>query len=133
MLAMFGLGTGEILLIVLVILLLFGATRVPQLMGSLGKGIKEFKKGLSSEDDSRANKEAPQSDTQPSQQVPVKPEVLKSGLGKNVRLLPDGTLEIGGVEGAVMVEVDQNTLIARENSTVTKIPLAAVKRVVFLS
>ena len=133
MLAMFGLGTGEILLIVVAILLLFGATRVPQLMGSLGRGIKEFKKGLSTEDDVSQSREARSNVAESSAEPPVKPEALKSSLGKNVRLLPDGTLEVGGVEGAVMVEVDQNTLIAREDSTVTKIPLAAVKRVVFLS
>lgn len=37
-------GPWQIILIVVVILLLFGARRIPELMGSLGKGIKEFKK-----------------------------------------------------------------------------------------
>lgn len=41
---MFGLGTSELLLILLVILLLFGAKRLPELARSLGKGIQEFKK-----------------------------------------------------------------------------------------
>ncbi len=44
---MFGnLGTGEIILIVLVILLLFGAKKIPDLARGLGKGMSEFKKGL---------------------------------------------------------------------------------------
>ena len=43
---MFGLGWTEILLIVLVILLLFGAKRIPDLMRSLGKGVHELKKGM---------------------------------------------------------------------------------------
>ena len=44
---MFGnLGTGEIILIVLVILLLFGAKKIPELAQGLGKGMKEFKKSL---------------------------------------------------------------------------------------
>ncbi len=43
---MFGLGWTEILLIVLVILLLFGARRIPDVMRSLGKGLNEFKKGM---------------------------------------------------------------------------------------
>ncbi|MFZ2324262.1 MAG: twin-arginine translocase TatA/TatE family subunit [Ignavibacteriaceae bacterium] len=44
---MFGnLGTGEILIIVLVILLLFGAKKIPELAQGLGKGMKEFKKSL---------------------------------------------------------------------------------------
>ena len=37
------LGTGEMILIVLVILLLFGAKRIPDLARGLGKGIREFK------------------------------------------------------------------------------------------
>jgi sec-independent protein translocase protein TatA len=41
---MFGLGTTEIILILLVILVLFGAKKIPDMMQGLGKGIKEFKK-----------------------------------------------------------------------------------------
>ena len=44
---MFGLGWGEIVLIVLVILLLFGGKKIPELMKGLGKGVKSFKSGLS--------------------------------------------------------------------------------------
>jgi sec-independent protein translocase protein TatA len=44
---MFGnLGAGEIILIVLVILLLFGAKKIPELARGLGKGMNEFKRGL---------------------------------------------------------------------------------------
>ncbi len=44
---MFGnLGFSEIMLILLVILLLFGAKRIPEIAGSFGKGIKEFKKNM---------------------------------------------------------------------------------------
>ena len=43
----FGLGWGEIVLIVLVILLLFGGKKIPELMKGLGKGIKSFKEGMS--------------------------------------------------------------------------------------
>lgn len=49
-----GLGAGEIFLLVLVILLLFGAKRIPDLARGIGKGIKEFKdasKGNDSEKD----------------------------------------------------------------------------------
>ena len=41
-----GLGTGEILLIALIILLLFGARRIPELMKGMGKGVKSFKEGM---------------------------------------------------------------------------------------
>ena len=44
---MFGnLGAGEIILIVLVVLLLFGAKKIPELARSIGKGMSEFKKGV---------------------------------------------------------------------------------------
>jgi len=41
---MFGLGTSEIILILLVILLLFGAKRIPELARAIGKASFEFKK-----------------------------------------------------------------------------------------
>lgn len=41
---MFGLGTPEIILIALVILVLFGSRKIPEMMQGLGKGIREFKK-----------------------------------------------------------------------------------------
>ncbi|MGM9753376.1 MAG: twin-arginine translocase TatA/TatE family subunit [Candidatus Cryptobacteroides sp.] len=40
------LGTGEIIIIALVVLLLFGGKKIPELMRSLGKGVKSFKDGL---------------------------------------------------------------------------------------
>lgn len=44
---MFGnLGFPELLIIMVVILLLFGAKRIPEIAGSMGKGIKEFKKNI---------------------------------------------------------------------------------------
>jgi len=41
---MFGLGTSEIILIALVILVLFGSKKIPEMMQGLGRGIREFKK-----------------------------------------------------------------------------------------
>ncbi|MCB9989581.1 MAG: twin-arginine translocase TatA/TatE family subunit [Rhodospirillales bacterium] len=43
-------GIWQILLIVLVILLLFGAGKLPRIMGDLAKGVTAFKKGLKDED-----------------------------------------------------------------------------------
>jgi len=43
---MFGLGMGEIALIVVGIVVLFGASKLPQLGSGLGKAITNFKKGL---------------------------------------------------------------------------------------
>lgn len=45
-LLLLGLGTGEMIFIAFVILLLFGATRIPELMKSMGKGVKNFKEGM---------------------------------------------------------------------------------------
>jgi|DewCreStandDraft_4_1066084.scaffolds.fasta_scaffold00054_60 sec-independent protein translocase protein TatA len=44
-------GWSEILIIVLIVLILFGAKKIPELMRGLGSGIKEFKKASSIEDD----------------------------------------------------------------------------------
>lgn len=41
-----GIGTGEIILIALVILLIFGGKKIPELMRGLGKGIRSFKNGV---------------------------------------------------------------------------------------
>ncbi len=40
------LGTGEIIIIALVVLLLFGGKKIPELMKGLGKGVKSFKDGM---------------------------------------------------------------------------------------
>lgn len=43
---MFGLGFQEILIIALIILLLFGGRKIPELMRGLGKGVRSFKEGI---------------------------------------------------------------------------------------
>ena len=40
------LGTGEILIIALVVLLLFGGKKIPELMHGIGKGVRSFKTGM---------------------------------------------------------------------------------------
>ncbi|HEX8320886.1 twin-arginine translocase TatA/TatE family subunit [Longimicrobium sp.] len=47
----FGLGFGELVLIFGVLLLLFGAKRLPELAGGMGKGIRDFKRSLNGLDD----------------------------------------------------------------------------------
>ncbi|MFV0390938.1 MAG: twin-arginine translocase TatA/TatE family subunit [Paludibacteraceae bacterium] len=46
-----GLGAPEIILIALVLLLIFGGKKIPELMRGLGKGVTSFKKGLKDVDD----------------------------------------------------------------------------------
>ena len=41
---MFGIGTQELVIIFLIILLLFGASRIPEIAKAMGKGIRDFKK-----------------------------------------------------------------------------------------
>ena len=48
---MLGLGAPELLIVLAVVLLLFGSTRLPKLAKSLGQASKEFKKGVDGEDD----------------------------------------------------------------------------------
>ena len=45
-LLLFGLGMQEILVIALIVLLLFGGKKIPELMKGLGKGVKSFKEGM---------------------------------------------------------------------------------------
>jgi sec-independent protein translocase protein TatA len=48
---MFGLGFGELLLILVIVVLFFGGKKLPQLGSSLGESIKNFKKGMKEGDD----------------------------------------------------------------------------------
>jgi sec-independent protein translocase protein TatA len=53
---MFGnLGAGEILIILLVILILFGSKKIPELAQGIGKGMKEFKKAINDVEDEIKN------------------------------------------------------------------------------
>ncbi|MBR2114046.1 MAG: twin-arginine translocase TatA/TatE family subunit [Prevotella sp.] len=50
-LLLFGLGMQEIIVIALIVLLLFGGKKIPELMKGLGKGVKSFKEGIKEVDD----------------------------------------------------------------------------------
>ena len=54
-LLVFGLGLQEILIIALVVLLLFGGKKIPELMKGLGKGVKSFKDGMNGLDNDAAD------------------------------------------------------------------------------
>jgi len=49
-------GLGQLLIILLIILLVFGAGKLPKIAKDLGNGIREFKKSVSGEDDDPKNK-----------------------------------------------------------------------------
>jgi|SRR5262245_17111340 len=59
---MFGLGYQELLLILVIVLVLFGGSKLPDLAKSLGKSMKEFKKGIGAE---------PEEPTSPAPSTPV--------------------------------------------------------------
>ena len=46
-----GLSFGHILVVLLIVLVLFGAGKLPQIMGDLGKGLRNFKDGIKGEGD----------------------------------------------------------------------------------
>ncbi|NCE72761.1 twin-arginine translocase TatA/TatE family subunit [Odoribacter sp. Z80] len=54
---MFGLGGQEILFIALIVLLLFGGKKIPELMKGLGKGVKSFKDGMNGTEEDAKNEE----------------------------------------------------------------------------
>jgi sec-independent protein translocase protein TatA len=49
---MFGLGMPELIVILIIVIVIFGANRLPQLGEGLGKAIRGFKKGISDSDES---------------------------------------------------------------------------------
>ena len=51
-----GIGWGELLLIVLAILLLFGGKKLPELMRGMGKGVKEFKDAMNEPSGEKSDK-----------------------------------------------------------------------------
>ncbi|MFQ6084965.1 MAG: twin-arginine translocase TatA/TatE family subunit [Candidatus Bathyarchaeia archaeon] len=89
----FGLGTTELLIIVVIIVLLFGARKVPELMRSLGKGVREFKEGMSGID-----KEIKEADKKAEKDIERKKSILdtakKMGIETEGRSIDDIEKEI---------------------------------------
>ncbi len=57
------LGAGEIVVIALIVLLLFGGRKIPELMNGLGKGVRSFKEGMNNIEKEIENTDSPQKDS----------------------------------------------------------------------
>lgn len=67
---MFGLGIGELLLILLIVLIIFGAGKLPEIGEGLGRGIRNFRKSVRAPDEI---------DVTPKPEVPPSPPPPKEG------------------------------------------------------
>jgi sec-independent protein translocase protein TatA len=68
------LGFREILLILIIILIIFGAKRIPEVMKAMGQGVKEFKKaakGISEDEDTTAAPKTPSASTKNDPEKPA--------------------------------------------------------------
>ena len=57
-------GIQELLIILLIVIIIFGASKLPQLGKGLGEGIKNFKKGIKSDDEEAGSESPPQERTE---------------------------------------------------------------------
>jgi sec-independent protein translocase protein TatA len=74
LLAIGGLSPMELIIIVAVIVLLFGSSKIPQLMRGVGSGINEFKKGLKEGDQPGAEAKPGEPPPKPAEVKPAEPE-----------------------------------------------------------
>jgi sec-independent protein translocase protein TatA len=71
---MFGLGTQELIIILIIIVILFGATRLPQIGSGIGQAIKNFKKGVKESDEIDVTPDKDSSNKQAKKEKPDKEE-----------------------------------------------------------
>jgi sec-independent protein translocase protein TatA len=74
----FRIGPMELILILAVVMIIFGVGRLPEVFGSVGKGIREFRKAMSSEDEAARPSSAP-SATPPPPAQPASPAAGPTG------------------------------------------------------
>ena len=54
---MFGLGGNELIIVLVIVLVLFGGAKIPQMMRGLGEGMREFRKASTDDDDATTAKD----------------------------------------------------------------------------
>ena len=84
-LAVLGLGGGELVLVLVVILVLFGAKRIPEFAKGLGKGINEFKKA--SREVTDAMEEPPTTPTPKAPTSPTTPQGSSQSPGPETKVI----------------------------------------------
>ena len=85
---MFGnLGMGELMVILVIVLVLFGAKRIPEISASFGKGIREFKKNVGDVERSITEPE-PRVETRVEPRLPAGEPVLRRDVAEEVRPEP---------------------------------------------
>lgn len=78
------LGFTEIMVILLVVLLLFGAKRLPEVGSSIGKGIREFKRSISDTQDAIMSNDEQRANLPPRQADPAEAPAPQSGEPKRL-------------------------------------------------
>jgi len=115
-----GLGMGEMIVIFLVVLLLFGAKRLPEIGSSLGKGIREFKGSIREIEKEVRSADEPESKAVPP--APVSSDEQDPGPRRLTTNPPPSEQQIGGVPTAESQAIEELTEIpedtpAEESST----------------
>ena len=73
-------GVAELLILLAILLLVFGANRLPQLGRSLGKGIREFREGISGHDDEDIELQAHRNEAEGENPSPSEAEAALGGV-----------------------------------------------------
>lgn len=73
-----GLGTTELLIVLIIVLVLFGGTKLPSLMEGLGKGLRAFKKAANGQDEIDLQPQERRLDARPGERLEVEPTEVES-------------------------------------------------------
>jgi len=119
-------GGTELLIIILVIVLLFGASRIPKVMKGLGEGMRSFKDGLEGKDEKAAAQQA--QDTKAVEASPLESQLM-DGLGRMVEF-KDGVVTIGVPDGKKIISVEDGLMKLEGQGSIETVQVSAIKKIV---